>query len=236
MRNSMETNRKADLAESVAQKSVPVIDITPFTTPDKNLEAKRRVAAQLAAKASINGCVGITGHGITEEVLMEAFTMAKKLFALPFEDKMTAPHPNAPNPHRGYSGTGREHAAKKTESENWESSAKKEDYEKLTDYKESYEIGSDDNSIDYNIWLPDEMFPGFRSWGLDLYWMLHATAMSILEALMMSLELNDQEMEEVKALHTGHDHQLRLLHYPPIGDDRAQDQYASRLGAHTDWR
>lgn len=217
-------------------KSVPVVDMTPFTADGHSLEEKRHVAAELASKVSIDGCVGLSGHGISEDVLAKAFGMAKKLFDLPYEEKMKAPHPDAPVPHRGYSGISRENAAQKTESENWDGTAKKADYEKLTDYKESYEIGSEDDKVHYNIWLPEESFPGFKAWGLDLYWKLHETSMSILEALIMSLELTDEEAGEIKALHTGHDNQLRLLHYPPIGEARLQDRYASRLGAHTDWR
>jgi isopenicillin N synthase-like dioxygenase len=68
------------------------------------------------------------------------------------------------------------------------------------------------------------------------YWELNKSAMSILEALISSIELTEEEANNVRKLHTGHDNQLRLLHYPPITDDRLDDKRASRLGAHTDWR
>jgi isopenicillin N synthase-like dioxygenase len=60
--------------------------------------------------------------------------------------------------------------------------------------------------------------------------------MAILDALILSLELTEDEAKNVRALFTGHDNQLRLLHYPPIETGRLEGQYASRLGAHTDWR
>jgi len=60
--------------------------------------------------------------------------------------------------------------------------------------------------------------------------------MAILEALMMGLELSGKEKEKVRALHTCHDHQLRLLHYPPIGEAQLKDKFVNRLGAHTDLR
>ena len=44
------------------------------------------------------------------ERVKEAFAMSKKLFALPDEDKMKAPHPKSMFPHRGYSRPGREKA------------------------------------------------------------------------------------------------------------------------------
>ena len=52
----------------------------------------------------------------------------------------------------------------------------------------------------------------------------------------MSLDLTEEEADNVRALHTGHDHQLRLLHYPFIDSDMVKNQDISRLGAHTNWR
>lgn len=96
---------------------------------------------------------------------------------------MKAPHPNGLISHRVYSSTGRENAAQKTTSGDWNGMVNK------ADFKESYEIGSDDNKINYNIWLSHDMFPGFRAWALGFYWELRKTAMAILKALMMSLLL-----------------------------------------------
>jgi isopenicillin N synthase-like dioxygenase len=101
--------------------------------------------------------------------------------------------------------------------------------------QESYEVGSDENEIQYNIWLPEEVFPGFRDFTTKFYWELNKTAMFILDALILSLELTEDEAKSVRALHSGHDNQLRLLHYPLIESSLLKDQYASRLGAHTDW-
>ncbi|KAF2731974.1 putative leucoanthocyanidin dioxygenase [Polyplosphaeria fusca] len=213
---------------------VPIVDLAAWTSGDDQY-AQKVAAEKLATAASINGCVGISGHGVDPAKLAEAFAMTKKLFALPYSSKMLAPHPDAPVPHRGYSGTGRENAAKKTETEDWGGTANKTDYEALIDFKESYEIGSQNNKVNYNIWLPEEVFPGFREWGLRFYWELHRAAMVTLDALMMGLELSDEEKRSIKGLHSGHDHQLRLLHYPPIGVERLKDTHASRLGAHTDW-
>jgi isopenicillin N synthase-like dioxygenase len=215
--------------------SVPIVDITPFTTGG-TLEAQKKTARELAEKASQNGCIGISGHNVPNQMLSEAFAMTKKLFDLPYESKMKAPHPAGPTPHRGYSGTGRENAARKTETEHWEGTAKASDYVESTDYKESYEIGSDENKAEYNIWLPEEVFPGFREWGLRFYWELNQAGSAIFEALMMSLELEEREMENVRGLHSGHDNQLRLLHYPPVEDVRLKSGNKHRLGAHTDWR
>lgn len=231
--NTSEMMTDGDQANGIHQ--VPIVDISPFTTSNGSLVAQRLAAQDLAKKVQINGCVGVTSHGISPELLAEAFQVTSKLFNLPYEEKMKAPHPDAPTPHRGYSGTGRERAAAKTELED-RNDAKREDYAQFTDYKESYEIGSDENKVDYNIWLPDEVFPGFRAFTTKLYWELNKTAQFILDALILSLELTKEEAESVRALHSAHNNQLRLLHYPPIEEGRMKDRYASRLGAHTDWR
>lgn len=53
----------------------------------------------------------------------------------------------------------------------------------------------------------------------------------------MSLNLTEKEAESVRALHTGHDNQLRLLHYPSISSEMlAKEKDIGRLGVHTDWR
>ncbi|KAF2868456.1 putative leucoanthocyanidin dioxygenase [Massariosphaeria phaeospora] len=212
---------------------VPIVDISPFTS-NGNLESRKRAAQELAGKGRVNGCVGITGHGVSPELLAEAFKITKKLFDLPYGEKMKAPHPDGPTPHRGYSGTGRERGAAKTETESWDG-VKKQDYEGIIDYKESYEIGSEENEVQYNIWLPEDVFPEFRPFTTKFYWELHKAAMAILKVLIESLELTESEAGSVRALHGGHDNQLRLLHYPPIGANQLENQYASRLGAHTDW-
>ena len=69
--------------------------------------------------------------------LEEAFDMSRKLFALPLDDKMKAPHPPTPRPHRGYSHIGRENAAAKgildTNDE-----GRRERLRGVTDYKVSF--------------------------------------------------------------------------------------------------
>jgi isopenicillin N synthase-like dioxygenase len=118
---------------SIGVLSVPVVDLSPFTSRG-DLESRKRAAKDLAEKGQINGCVGISGHGVPTDELNEAFTVAKKLFDLPYEDKMKAPHPDALVPHRGYSGIGREKVAAKTALETDEEE-QKDAYLQASDYK-----------------------------------------------------------------------------------------------------
>ncbi|KAF7865245.1 hypothetical protein EAF04_006222 [Stromatinia cepivora] len=213
--------------------SIPIVDLSPFTSGG-DVESRKRAAKQLAEKIQINGSVGISGHGVPSDTLKEAFALVKKLFDLPYEEKMKAPHPDAVFSHRGYSGIGREKIAAKTATETddeWE----KEAYLYASDYKESYEIGSEDNSTQYNIWLPEEILPGFRNDTMKLFWKLHSTANAILDALIMSLDLTQSEAENIRKLHNGHENQLRFLHYPLISSELLEKRDIGRLGAHTDW-
>ena len=107
---------------------------------------------------------------------------------------------------------------------------------KRYDLQESYEVGSEENLEQYNIWLPEAVLPGFRDFTTQLFWRLNETSMAILDTLIMSLKLSEEEGAYVRKLHSGHNNQLRLLHYPPVPRDLLENRTQSRLGAHTDWR
>lgn len=102
--------------------------------------------------------------------------------------------------------------------------------------QESYEIGSDENREHYNIWLPEQVLPGFREFTTQFYWRLNDVAREILEALIIGVGFSKEEASFVRKLHTGHTNQLRLLHYPAMSQDVGPGGDQSRLGAHTDWR
>ncbi|PVH90423.1 putative leucoanthocyanidin dioxygenase, partial [Periconia macrospinosa] len=220
----------------MAVPPIPIVDIAPFantTNTDSNRIRQQR-AEELHDALRVNGCVGLAGHGVSSELLEQAFAMANRLFNLPYADKMKAPHPNGHTPHRGYSGTNKERGAVKTAQETKDGDLQQQ-YTSTADYKESYEIGSEQNRVQYNIWLPENILPGFRDLTTRLFWELNKTSQLILEALIESLRLPDAEANAVRALHSGHDNQLRLLHYPPIVDAMIDDESIGRLGAHTDW-
>lgn len=98
-------------------------------------------------------------------------------------------------------------------------------------------MGSEENQDEKNIWLPEEVLPGFKDFSLKFFWKMAKCTAGILEALILSLDLTEEEAQQVRALHPGYDHQIRMLHYPPMDDTWvAENKYASRIGAHTDWR
>jgi isopenicillin N synthase-like dioxygenase len=213
---------------------IPVVDLSSFASTTTDASLRQQKAKELHEAVRVNGCVGLTGHGVSDELLQQAFAVSKQLFDLPYAEKMKAPHPDGHTPHRGYSGTGKERGAVKTALET-ENEDLKQQYTSTADYKESFEIGSEENRVQYNIWLPEETLPGFRDFTTRFFWELNKTAQLILDALIEALGLAEAEADAVRALHTGHDNQLRLLHYPSIADAMIADESVGRLGAHTDW-
>lgn len=91
---------------------IPVVDFSALTS-SQDAKLRKHVSQDLRDKVSINGVIGIRGHGISQERIGQAFDMARRLFDLPDDEKMKAPHPDGPVPHRGYLNVGREHGAKK---------------------------------------------------------------------------------------------------------------------------
>lgn len=99
---------------------------------------------------------------------------------------MKAPHPNSHTPHRNYSGTGRERGAIKTALET-EDADLKQQFTFTSDCKESYEIGSEENVVQYNIWLPEDTLLGFRSFAIHFFWELNKISQLILDTLIDAL-------------------------------------------------
>ncbi|RYP15474.1 hypothetical protein DL765_005681 [Monosporascus sp. GIB2] len=175
--------------------------------------------------------VYIANHGIANNLLEEAFRFSRELFALPQETKMLAPHPPGPNVHRGYSWPGLEKVTQNIIEEGDEATEAKS--RKIPDVKESYEIGSEDFELQPNVWLPEEVLPGFRSFMTQFYWTCFETAKELLRALALGVGLGDEDY--FLNYHSGENNQLRLLHYPPVETEKLSSNAVARMPAHSDW-
>ena len=82
------------------QKSIPIVDLSSFGT-EGSTESRLESARALYKTCHELGFVQISGHGIKPELLGEAFDWSRKLYSLSHDEKMKAPHPNGPTPHRG---------------------------------------------------------------------------------------------------------------------------------------
>lgn len=217
------------------QVSIPVVDFSAWFSG--SLRQRQDIAQDLAGACKSLGFVYIVGHGVPSELVQQAFDWSKKLYDLSHEDKMKAPHPPGSSPHRGYSHPGLEKVYSKQDAEDdavEESQGRS--LRQVMDFKESYEIGSEENPAQPNIWLPEEVLPGFRAFMTTFYWELKEAACLVLEAFSQGLNLSHNDRDLLLGLHSGHNNQLRLLHYPPVPADKLEKQIVARMPAHTDWR
>ncbi|KAI5193529.1 thymine dioxygenase [Aureobasidium subglaciale] len=210
------------------QSNIPIVDFMHWD----DRHAQQQIAQSLVDGCRDVGFVNIINHGISEAEIEEAFDWTKRLFDLTHEEKMCAPHPAGPDVHRGYSYPGLEKV-----SQVYGVDADSEDVgralREVKDCKESYEIGSEDNSFMPNVWLPEDVLPGFRDFGLSFYWKCNAVAQKILTALAIGLQLDSADT--LTQVHSGDYNQLRLLHYPPIRAEELEKQTSARMPAHSDW-
>ncbi len=78
---------------------VPIVDIAPFREGD--VEAKRKVAQDVARACEEVGFLYIAGHGIAAELIAEAAAAARGFYNLPEDEKRKVEMDRQPN-HRGY--------------------------------------------------------------------------------------------------------------------------------------
>ncbi|KAH6617528.1 hypothetical protein F5144DRAFT_541730 [Chaetomium tenue] len=218
-----------------SESPIPTVDLTAFSSPSTHSDADRLAAGQtFVAVLHRYGFAKVTGHGFTTDEINEAFGWNQRLFDLPYVDKMKAPHPPGPFPHRGYSGIDH-YAAADTASISTPSDGTAGS-RKISDLKESYEVGSANDDHEPNIWLPEATLPGFRAYATSLYERLSSVGSILLTAISVGLGLDPQEHDALHQLASNRYSQLRLLHYPAIPQTRlAQDVVRTRMPAHNDW-
>lgn len=92
---------------SHTSSNIPIVDFAEWRADNKP-EARQKIAQEIASACKNVGFVYITNHGVTPDVLDEAFAWSKKFFNLSEEEKLKAPHPEGTSIIRGYSPPGYE--------------------------------------------------------------------------------------------------------------------------------
>lgn len=67
----------------------------------------------------------------------------------------------------------------------------------------------------------------------NFYWGSWENAKMILQAMAIGIGLDDEDY--FLRYHSGHENQLRLLHYPPVPASDLEKQSMTRMDAHSDW-
>lgn len=208
---------------------VPIVDFSAFARDDASPDDRARTAHELVDAFTNVGFVYLCGHGVDEDLVNESFNWSAKLFALPYETKMRAPHPPDGAYHRGYSGVGKEKVGQVDPTKQKGVSTSR----KVPDVKESFEIGNEGDTRLPNIWLPEDALPGFRAFMTRFYARMSTLSAQLLTALAVGLRLPDAHM--LRAAHAQERYQLRLLHYPPVPVSELRAGAKERIAAHTDF-
>ncbi|KAI0490581.1 Clavaminate synthase-like protein [Xylaria cf. heliscus] len=220
-------------------RAIATVDLSPFVDNSGVvlLDSDRLQAGRTLVEALHDfGFAQVIGHGISQQEINEALAWTKTLFDLPYADKMKAPHPPGPIPHRGYSGIGKEKVYSQADIKAYGDEADiSQSLRKISDYKESYEIGSELDPVQKNIWLPNDVLPNFQSYMTALYERLCSVGKMILHAIGVGLGLEGAALTRLEDLISDRHCQLRLLHYPTISKAKLQNELLARLPPHQDW-
>lgn len=189
---------------------IPTLDITRYDTD------RDAFVAELGAAYRQWGFAGISNHGISQELIDNAYAAFRTFYALPEETKKKY-HLAGQGGARGYTPFGIETAKDS----------------KHFDLKEFFHIGreiADDSKyrdvMPPNVW-PEEV-PEFKQYGLALYNALDALGARVLAALALHIGLPEDFF--VDKVDVGNSI-LRPIHYPPI---TTEDIPNVRAGAHGD--
>lgn len=190
---------------------IPVIDISPLASPDA--AARREVAAAVGAACRRTGFFLVTGHGIPDAVVQDAFRAAHAVFALPHDTKRElaiARHGH----NRGYVGLGVEALDETT----------------AADLKEAFNLIWTDGGAT----RPDNVWPPIDGWPERVQAYFDAV-LAVGQRLHTAFAIDLGQPEDFFAdkidrpLAT-----LRLLRYPAALDDDAPPGLPG-AGAHTDY-
>lgn len=208
------------------QRTVPVIDLTPYRTgTDKNA-----VVRQVADACERIGFLIISGHGIADDTMSRMLDASRRFFALPFETK-AAVRSSDPAVFRGYHGV------------ETKSLAKSLGNDVPPDLRESFTINRvQDKSDPYfhnpaagkifaeNVWPDEALVPGLKDAFTDYYLALSDLSCTLMRIFALALDLPEHFFDDKVDKHFTN---LSTYHYPPMS--RAPKPGQLRGGAHSDF-
>lgn len=194
--------------------TIPSVDLSEFVSGDP--QRKSRFVEAIGGAFEEIGFVALGGHFLSDTLVEELYREIKKFFDLPENVKAKYEIPGIGG-QRGYTSFGKEHAKGRKEGdlkEFWHFGQYVEDDSRLAaEYPENVQVAE----------LPD-----FNKVGRETYKMLEKTAIYVLRALAIHLELDENYFDAY--VHNGNSI-LRPIHYPPITEE---PKNAVRAAAHGD--
>jgi isopenicillin N synthase-like dioxygenase len=182
--------------------AIPVIDFAPFRTG--HADGKARIAAAIRDACEGTGFFYLSGHGVAESTIADAFAASRRFFDLPLAERMKVTLVIGKN--RGYQPLGSRIYAEKADAPDLNES-----------FKYQHEFPPDDPDIRNgnrvhapNQWPED--FPGFRAAALAYYDAMEELSEPLLRAFALALDLDEGYFLRFyrKPLT-----QINLIHYPP---------------------
>ncbi len=194
--------------------NIPSVDLNNFLSDDKLL--RNNFVKKLGKAYNEIGFVALKGHFLNEQVIRNIYKSIKAFFNLP-QDIKNKYELEGFSGQRGYTSFGKEHAKGKEHG----------------DLKEFWHFGQYLDDYEYsqfgypkNIYVKE--IPEFNEIGKTVYKALEKTAIYVLRAISLYLDLDEYHFD--KHVIKGNSI-LRPIHYPPI---IAKPKGAERAAAHGD--
>ncbi|MEM1362412.1 MAG: 2-oxoglutarate and iron-dependent oxygenase domain-containing protein [Pseudomonadota bacterium] len=189
-------------------RAIPMIDMSDFDA------RKPQIADALWDAATKVGLFQLTNHLLSQEEIDRAFAMTEAFFAL--SDAEKSQMPLLPGTNAG-----------------WEFKSQVRPSTGTPDQKESYQITRPRMK---DLWPEDDAIPGFRDTMLAFETSNWTIAMQVLSCFAVKLGFDEDTFTHAHDPSSS-DYQstLRLIHYLPMENAKAEDYEGWRAGAHTDF-
>jgi isopenicillin N synthase-like dioxygenase len=205
----------------VALRTLPIIDVAPFTGAG-TLEARRRAAAELRKACIDIGFFYITGHGIERGELNQLLALGHRFFELPEAEKARIDRKLSPGG-QGYSAPGG--------TDGYGQGKVPDLKERLIMNREPI-LGEPEKgrfNAGESQWPDEKVLPGFAAFMKAHMKRRVALAQRLVRAFALSLELPEDHFDEMFRFPGG---TMIFNYYPPTGA-LAEDQW--NFSPHTDY-
>ena len=194
--------------------TIPSVDLREFTSGDPS--RKNSFVAKIGTAFEDIGFVALSGHFLEDALVDKLYEEIKNFFDLPEEVKMQYEIPGIGG-QRGYTSFGKEHAKGRKEG----------DLKEFWHFGQYLE-GNPELAAEYPENVQVAELPDFNTTGRETFKMLEKTAIYVLRALALHLELPETYFD---AYVKNGNSILRPIHYPPITEE---PKNAVRAAAHGD--
>ncbi|KAJ5516408.1 hypothetical protein N7527_007968 [Penicillium freii] len=208
---------------SAVPVSIPIIDFQKFT--QGSATEKTECSDLLRQSLSTHGFARIINSGIPDQDIDRCFQFADQFFQMPQESKEGIANVAGPAPQRGWSHLGAE-----SSSSLYSKLIKGKISKGLSDSREHFDQGHEQDTSYPNKWPSEEDLPDFRTFMQSFYKNSERISLQLLEALEISLSLPTATFQS--RIHDASE--LRMNHYPPISVETIQEGKVNRIWPHFD--